>query len=384
MRQQTKRDYYEVLGVSRDATDKEIKQAYRRLVRQYHPDLNPNKKEAEERFKEIQEAYEVLSDPEKRRLYDRFGHNWRAAWQAKQQGIDVESTAWVPPTSEGFEWEFSDWRDLFGSLGEWFSDLLGGGTATRTRSRRTRTQRGRDVELELEIDLEDAAFGTTKRVVIPSEEPCPQCRGKGGTIRSCPTCGGSGVVQQVRGFFNIGATCSRCRGEGVILETRCPRCQGAGTVTGTRSVEVRIPVGVEDGTVLRLAGQGTQGRDGGPAGDLYLRLKIRPHPFFERKGDDLYCEVPITFAEAALGAEIEVPTLDGKVRVRVPSGTQSGQLLRLAGLGMPKRTGGRGDLYVRVKIVVPRDLTLRERQLIEELQRLRPENPRAALWRPRR
>lgn len=382
MPQRVKRDYYEILGVSRNATDKEIKQAYRRLVRQYHPDLNPNSKEAEERFKEIQEAYEVLSDPEKRRLYDRFGHNWRTAWQAKQQGIDVENVGWVPPTAgEGFEWEWTDLRDLFDSFSDWLNGFFGSGT---TRTRRSRVSRGRDVEVELEIDLEDAAFGSTKRVTVPVEEPCPQCEGEGGTTRPCPTCGGSGVVQQTRGFFSIGATCSRCRGEGTVVESRCTRCGGSGTIQTNRTVEVRIPAGIEDGAVLRLAGQGARGRDGSLPGDLYLRVKIRRHPFFERQGDDLYCEVPITFAEAALGAEIEVPTLYGKVKVRVPPGTQSGQLLRLANLGMPKRTGGRGDLYVRVTIVVPRDLTPKERQLIEELQRLRADNPRAGLWQPRR
>lgn len=384
MPQQVKRDYYEVLGVSRDATEKEIKQAYRRLVRQYHPDLNPNKRDAEERFKEIQEAYEVLSDPEKRKLYDRFGHQWRAAWQAKQQGVDVENIGWVPTGEEGFRWDFGNLGDLLGSFGDFFGDLLGTGTTTRTRERRPRTRRGQDVEAELEIDLEEAAFGATKRLTVTVDEPCSQCGGEGGTTRRCPNCGGSGVVQQTRGFFNIGSTCIRCRGEGVILDNRCPHCSGTGETRTTRTVEVRVPAGVEDGTLLRLQGQGASGRGGGSAGDLYLRVKIRPHPFFERKGDDLYCEVPVTVAEAALGAEIEVPTLDGKVKVRIPPGIQSGQRLRLTGLGIPKRTGGRGDLYVRVKIVVPRDLTPRERQLLEELQRLRPENPRANLWQPRR
>lgn len=380
---QTKRDYYEILGVSRNATEKEIKQAYRRLVRRYHPDLNPNNKEAEERFKEIQEAYEVLSDPEKRRLYDKFGHNWKAAWQAKQQGIDVENIGWIPPSQENVEWEFGDWRDIFGSFSDWLSDFFGGGrTATRARERRVRVQRGEDVEAELEIDLEDAAFGGTKRVTVTIEEPCPTCGGEGGTTRTCPNCGGTGVVHQTRGFFSIGSTCTRCRGEGVIVDGLCPRCGGSKKVRTTRSVEVQIPVGVEEGTKLRLQGQGASGRNGGPPGDLYLVVKIRKHPFFERKGDDLYCEVPVTFAEAALGAEIEVPTLRGRVKVRVPPGMQSGQMLRLAGLGMPKRSGGSGDLYVRIKVVVPQNLTPRERELIEELQRLRPENPRTNLWQP--
>ncbi len=386
MDQKVKRDYYEVLGVSRNATDKEIKQAYRRLVRQYHPDLNPNKKEAEERFKEIQEAYEVLSDPEKRRLYDKFGHKWRAAWQAKQQGIDVENIGWVPPSQEGFEWEFGDWRDLFSSVSDFLSDFLGGGTrtTTRTKERKTRVQRGQDVEAELEVDLEDVAFGATKRFTVTIDEPCPTCGGDGGTKRTCPNCGGTGVVHHSRGLFSIGSTCTRCRGEGLVIESRCPRCGGSGTVRTTRTVEVRIPQGIEDGTKLRLQGQGALGRNGGPPGDLYLTVRIRKHPFFERKGDDLYCEVPITFAEAALGAEIELPTLDGRVKVRVPPETQSGQMLRLTGIGMPKRTGGRGDMYVRVKIVVPKNLNQRERELIDELRRLRPENPRMNLWQPRR
>ncbi len=377
-----KRDYYEVLGVSRNATEKEIKQAYRRLVRQYHPDLNPNKKEAEERFKEIQEAYEVLSDPEKRRLYDRFGHQWHAAWQAKQQGIDVENLGWIPPTQEGTEWSFGNWQDLFSTFGDLLSDFFG--TRTTTQTRPPRAQRGQDVEAELEIDLEDAAFGATKRITVTVDEPCTTCRGQGGTTRTCPACGGSGVVHYSRGLFSVGSPCTRCRGEGTVIDSRCPYCEGRGTVRTTRSVEVRVPVGVEEGTKLRLQGQGAAGRNGGPNGDLYLTVRLRKHPFFERKGSDLYCEVPVTFAEAALGAEIEVPTLDGRVKVRVPPGTQSGQLLRLTGLGMPKPTGGRGDLYVRVKVVVPRNLTQRERELIEELHRLRPENPRVGLWQPRR
>lgn len=386
MPQQLKRDYYEVLGVSRNATEKEIKQKYRKLVRQYHPDLNPGKKDAEERFKEIQEAYEVLSDPEKRKLYDRFGHQWRAAWQAKQQGIDVENIGWMPPTSEGtgFEWDFGNVRDLFGSFGDFLGEWFRGDTTTHTRERRHRTQRGQDVETHLDIDLEDAAFGATKRITVTIDEPCLQCGGEGGTTRTCPSCGGSGVVQQMRGFFSIGSNCTRCRGEGFVLDSRCQRCNGTGAASTTRNIEVRIPVGVEDGTKLRLKGQGASGRNGGPPGDLYLIVHIRRHPFFERKGDDLYCEVPVTFAEAALGAEIEVPTLDGKVKVRVPAGTQSGQMLRLAGLGMPKRPVGKGDLYVQVKIVVPHDLTMRERELIEELQRLHPENPRSGLWQPKR
>ncbi|MCS7191803.1 MAG: DnaJ domain-containing protein, partial [Armatimonadetes bacterium] len=274
MPQQVKRDYYEVLGVSKNATEKEIKQAYRRLVRKFHPDLNPNNKEAEERFKEIQEAYEVLSDSEKRRLYDKFGHNWRAAWQAKQQGIDVENIGWMPPSQEGFEFEFGDWRDLFGSFGDFLSDFFTGRTRTtaRTRERRPRTQRGQDVEAELEIELEDAAFGSVKRITVTIDEPCLICGGEGGTTKTCPNCKGTGVVHHSRGFFSVGSSCTRCRGEGVVIDSLCPRCNGSGKTRTTRSVEVRIPQGIEDGTKLRLQGQGASGRNGGQPGDLYLTV----------------------------------------------------------------------------------------------------------------
>lgn len=377
MTQKVKRDYYEILGVSRDATEKEIKQAYRRLVRRYHPDLNPGDEQAGERFKEVQEAYEVLSDPEKRQLYDRYGHNWRQVWQAKRQGVDVEDRGWAP-AGEGFGFDFSDLRDFFGGVADFFEDLWGASTRTQRRPRR-----GQDIEADLEIDLEDAAFGAVKRVTVTLEDNCSQCGGIGGSVRSCPHCRGTGVVQNVRGFISINSPCTRCRGVGTVLESRCPRCQGTGKMTTVRTLEVRIPAGVAEGKKLRLSGQGATGRNGGLPGDLYLTIRFRPHPFFERKGYDLHCEVPIAFAEAALGAEIEVPTLEGRVKVRIPPGTQSGQILRLSGLGMPKGGGGRGDLYVRLKVVVPKDLTPQERKIIEELRLLRPEDPRKNLWRPR-
>ncbi|MCS7223613.1 MAG: molecular chaperone DnaJ [Armatimonadetes bacterium] len=379
------KDYYQVLGVSRTASEKDIKQAYRRLVRQYHPDLNPNDKRAEEKFKEIQEAYEVLSDPEKRSLYDRFGHHWKSLWQAKQAGMNVEDIGWMPPTGEAPPWDFTSFgEDLFSS----FADLLSGLTGRATTRQRTRTtsqpKRGADVTVPITIDLEEVAKGSTRKIVVTLEEPCSSCSGMGGRETICPVCNGSGVVNQRRGLISLGSPCHRCRGEGKLLESRCSSCGGSGKVSVNRTVEVVIPKGVREGTKLRLQGQGPAGINGGSRGDLYLQVEIKPHPFFERKDDDLYLEVPVTFPEAALGAEITVPTLEGTVRVVVPSGSQSGQLLRLSQMGLPKIGGGRGDLYLRLKVVVPKELTARERQLIQQLAQERFENPRARLWLPKR
>lgn len=371
----TKRDYYEILGVPRNATEKEIKQAYRRLARKYHPDLNPGDKEAEEKFKEINEAYWVLSDPERRRLYDQYGHAWRDIHAGRQAGAQwSEAYAGAP---QDFQFNFGD---LFGNFGDVFEFFFGGGrTATRERVR-TRAQRGQDIEHEIEISLEDAVYGATKMITVTFDDVCTACSGQGGIRGVCPSCNGTGVADYNRGWFSIGAPCQRCRGSGSVVTSSCASCGGTGKQRITRSVEVRIPPGVADGSKLRLAGQGGSGVFGGQPGDLYLVVRIKPHPFFERRGDDLYIEVPITIAEAVLGGEIEVPTKDGPVKMRIPPGTSSGQVFRLRGMGVPHlKGGGSGDQYVRVKIVVPKNLTERQRKLFEELARTMEDNPRASM-----
>ncbi len=370
-----KRDYYEVLGVPRNATEKEIKQAYRRLARKYHPDLNPGDKEAEEKFKEINEAYWVLSDPERRKLYDQYGHAWRDIHAGRQAGAQWSEAYSGSP--QDFQFNFSD---LFGNFGDVFDFFFGGGrTATKERVR-TRAQRGQDIEHEIEISLEDAVYGTTRAVTITFDDVCGACSGQGGMRGTCPSCGGTGVADYNRGWFSIGAPCQKCRGSGTIITSSCASCGGTGKQRVTRSAEVRIPPGVADGSKLRLAGQGGSGVFGGQPGDLYLVVRIKPHPFFERRGDDLYIEVPITVVEAVLGAEIEVPTKDGPVKMRIPPGTNSGQVFRLRGMGVPHlKGGGSGDQYVRVKIVVPKNLTQRQRELFEELARVMDDNPRASM-----
>jgi molecular chaperone DnaJ len=368
-----KRDYYEVLGVPRNATEKEIKQAYRRLARKYHPDLNPGDKEAEEKFKEINEAYWVLSDPERRRLYDMYGHNWQSVHAAQQGGAQWTGTQAGMP--EGFQFDFGD---LFGSFGDVF-EFFFGRTGTRTREQ-VRPRRGNDIEHEIEISLEDAIYGATKTVMVSFDDICTACNGEGGVKSVCPSCNGTGVADYNRGWFSVGASCQYCRGKGSIVTSPCSTCNGTGRRRVTRTVEVKIPPGVTDGSKLRLAGQGGSGVAGGAHGDLYLVVKVKPHPFFERQGDDLYIEVPITIAEAVLGAEIEVPTKDGPVKMRIPPGTNCGQLFRLKGMGVPHlKGGGCGDQYVRVKIVVPKNLTPKQRALFEELAKTLDENPRSAL-----
>lgn len=375
-RSKIKRDYYEVLGVSRNATEKEIKQAYRRLARKYHPDLNPGDKQAEEKFKEINEAYWVLSDPERRKLYDQYGHGWHEAQKAQQAGYEWKGDFSGMPQDFPF-----DFGEPFGGFKDIFDFIFGDRAGTATRERvATRPQRGQDVKYELEIPLEDAVYGATRTVSVSFDDLCSQCQGQGGARSTCPTCGGTGVADYGRGWFSIGSTCQRCRGEGTVVTSPCTLCSGSGRTHTTRTVEVRIPPGVNTGSRLRLAGQGCQGTHGGAPGDLYLVIKVRPHPFFERRGDDLYIEVPITITEAALGAEIEVPTKDGPVKMRIPPGTSSGQVFRLRGMGIPHlKGGGTGDQYVRVKVVVPKKLTQRQRELFEQLARVSNENPRTNL-----
>ena len=366
------RDYYEILGVPRNATQEEIKRAYRRLIRKYHPDLNPNDPTAEERFKEIREAYEVLSDPKKRELYDRYGHAWR---QFAEGGAGAFSAGGQPQGGpfggyrrvvitegpEGFDFERA-----FGDLFDFF---FGRERARRQEEARTAP---RDIEQEVELTLEEAARGARKTVVVRRHDRCPDCGGEGGAVYTCPDCGGTGAERGFGGFLNLSGPCLRCGGTGKVRTYDCRTCGGTGTVLRTRRIEVNIPPGVDTGSKVRVRGEGENG------GDLYLKVKVRPHPLFERKGDDLFLDLPLTFAEAALGAEVSVPTLiDGRVKVRVPPGTQGGQLLRLSGLGMPRLRGkGRGDLYLRVRISVPKNLSPEERELIEKLARLRRENPR--------
>jgi len=325
----SKRDYYEVLGVNRTATDQEIKSAYRRLAVKFHPDKNPNDASAEEKFKEAAEAYGILSDAEQRRRYDRFGH----AGVSSSAGAG----AWGAPGFGGIE---DILGDLFG-----FGDVFGGG---RAGSRRTGAQRGSDLRYDLEISLEEAAVGMTAQLRIPRLEGCETCSGSGAAAgtqpESCHTCGGTGQVRYQQGFFSVARTCNACRGAGRVIKTPCTQCKGAGRVEREKQLEVKVPAGVETGSRLRVQGEGEAGTQGGPAGDLYVVIHVAEHEQFERQGSNLYEAVPITFAQAALGADIMVKTLDAEDKLKIPMGTQTGTVFRLKGKGMPVLGGrGRGD-----------------------------------------
>jgi len=346
-----KRDYYEVLGISRTATDDEIKKAYRKLALRFHPDKNPENREAEERFKEVGEAYQVLCDPERRGLYDRFGH--AAFAQGGLGGFDVGA---------GFE-------DIIGDL---FGDFFGTG---RGRGGRARARRGQDLRYTLEISFEEAAFGCEKTIAIPRLAPCETCRGHGakpGTApRTCPQCRGSGQVRFQQGFFSIAKTCGHCNGQGTIIPDPCEACRGSGVERRTYQLSIKIPAGVDSGSRLKLRGEGEGGPNGGTPGDLYVLLHVHDHPLFVREGHDVVCEVPLSFAQAALGAEIDVPTLGGPAKVKVPAGTQSGHVFRLKGRGVAELNGyGRGDQIVRIIVETPRKLSARQRALLEEFARL--------------
>ena len=340
------KDYYDVLGVKRGASDNEIKQAYRKLARKFHPDLNPGDKVAEEKFKELQEAYDVLSDPENRKLYDQYGENWRAVkagagapppgWEGAQR-----SARRAGPSAGGFDFgdfDFGSFRSQGAGGFDIFEEMFGG--AGRGRGRRS--GRGADIEAELELSLEEAHRGGRRTLEMQMAEPCP-------------TCGGTGLQD--------GKPCETCRGSGQVLKPK--------------TIEVNIPPGVRDGSTIRLAGQGVTGSNGSEPGDLYLRVRLRPHPVFMVKGDDLEVELPIAPWEAALGARVEAPTIDGKVELKIPPGANSGQRLRLRNQGLNKRKGGRGDEYVRLKIVVPKDVSPEERRVYEELQRISRFEPRS-------
>ena len=348
-----KRDYYETLGVARGATDAELKAAFRKLAMQHHPDRNPGDKDCEHRFKEINEAYEILKDGDKRAAYDRFGH------AAFEQGMGAG-----PGFGTDFASTFADiFDDLFG---------MGGGRRGRGSAR----ERGKDLQYSMEIALEEAYRGKTAQIRIPTPVTCEACSGTGAKAgskpKTCPTCAGQGKIRHAQGFFTLERTCPACQGRGQVIDSPCPSCSGSGRVARERTLSVNIPPGVEEGTRIRLAGEGGAGVRGGPAGDLYIFLSIGAHPFFQRDGADLHCRVPISMITAALGGEFEVPTVDGgKTRVKVPEGTQSGRRLRLASKGMPVlRSKQTGDMYVQIVVETPQNLTKKQKQLLAEFDKL--------------
>jgi molecular chaperone DnaJ len=354
-----KRDYYEVLGVGRTVGDEEVKKAYRRLAVQFHPDRNPGDKQAEEKFKEINEAYQVLSDPEKRSQYDRFGH---AAFQGPQGaggfgGFDF---------SQGFEEVFSD---IFG-------DFFGTG---RGRSR-SRSRRGEDLRYDLEVEFEEAARGAEKIIRFQRLTACDGCNGaraRGGAegVRTCPNCRGTGQVRTQQGFFSISTTCGQCRGEGMMIADPCPKCQGQGRIRKPVSLSVKIPPGVDNGSRLKLRNEGEAGLASGAAGDLYVVVHVKEHPLFVRQDNDVVIEVPVSFPQATLGADLEVPTLEGKIKLKLPAATQSGKIFRLKGKGFVDLHGyGRGDQLVRIVVETPRRLSARQRELLEEFAKVSGED----------
>lgn len=359
-----KRDYYEVLGVSKDADAKEIKKAYRKLAMKYHPDKNPGNKEAEEKFKEINEAYEVLSDEEKRSTYDRFGHDG-----LNNQGGFGGGQGFGGFGGGGGFGGFEDiFGDIFGSSG--FGGGFGGGG-----SRRRGPRRGADIKQSVTITFEEAAFGKKLKVKLNRNEECEECHGSGakpGTSKkTCPTCHGTGTVQSVQRtpFGNIASqrTCSTCNGEGEINENPCPKCHGKGSIRKSKTIEVDIPAGIDDGQMIKLSGQGEIGEKGGPRGDLYIIVNVKKHSIFTREGYDVYIEMPITFVQAALGDKLEVPTLDGKVSYNLPEGTQTGTVFRLREKGIPKlRSNSRGDQYVKVIIDTPKKLNDEQKELLRK------------------
>ena len=353
------RSPYEVLGVPKTASDDEIKKAYRSLAREYHPDRNPGDNGSEERFKEVQSAYDLLSDPEKRRSYDTFG-----ATGARGSG---------PGGSGGMRFEeFS-----FGDLGDLFGGMFGAGSRQRPR----RATRGDDLETRVRISFEDSLKGVQVRVPVESDAVCAACHGTGAEPGTspivCPECSGRGVVSEAQGLFAFSQPCPRCQGNGSIVESPCKRCRGAGRERAVRRYSVKIPAGARTGTRVRLKGKGEPGRDGGPPGDVYVVVDVEPSPLFERRGSDLVLEVPVTFAEAALGATVQIPTPDGPVALKIPAGTESGKLLRVKGRGAPHVKGSdRGDLLARVKVTVPKKLTKAEKEALESYSKVSKENPR--------
>jgi molecular chaperone DnaJ len=349
-----KRDYYEILGVQKTVSPQELKSAFRKVALQYHPDRNPGDKEAEEKFKEASEAYEVLSDPERRARYDRFGHAGAGGGAGFEgfggfQGVNI--------------------NDIFGDI---FGEIFGGGGRGRGRGG---VGRGADLRYNLEISFEEAAFGCRPKVPIPRPKKCEVCTGSGSKSgappKPCATCGGVGEVRFTQGFFAVSRACSDCNGTGAVIPDPCSKCRGSGKVPSEEVLEVNIPGGVDNGTRVRLSGMGEPGERGGPPGDLYVTVIVREHPLFQREDNEVFCEVPISFTQAALGAKIDVPTLDGKVKMTIPAGTQSGKVFRLKGKGIPHlHSQQRGDQHVRVIIETPTDLSAKQRELLEKFAEL--------------
>ncbi len=364
-------DYYQLLGVGRKASASEIKKAYRRLARKYHPDINPGDKGAEERFKNIQAAYDVLSDAEKRKAYDRFG-DARFAGAAKEPNFGG---------FRGFGFDPAESGGGFSSFGDIFSDLFGG---RRRRQAQARPQRGQDLEYHISIPFLDAVNGTQTRISFNRQTACARCRGTGSISStqsgSCPTCNGSGKLEQSHGTMRFSSTCPQCGGDGKVRVGDCPECQGSGAQQRVETLSVRIPAGVNTGSRVRVPRKGNTGELGGPPGDLYLVVKVQPHELFQRNGKDILCQIPVTVTEAALGSKIEVPTVDGKAWLTIPAGTQSGNRFRLRGRGVRAPKGGpRGDQIVEVRLVLPSLADNRSKDLLREFARLNPQNPRQDL-----
>ena len=355
-------DYYTILGVSRDASEEDIKKSYRKFAMLYHPDRNPGNKEAEEKFKLASEAYEVLRDPEKRQIYDRYG---------------IEGLKGTGFTG------FRGFDDIFSAFGDIFEDFFGFGSPNK---RGTRARQGADLRYDLKISFHEAAFGIETEIEIPKIAPCEDCNGSGakpGTYPSqCPSCKGTGQVTRSQGFFTISTTCGQCHGDGKFIPHPCKECRGAGRVRKNKKIQVKIPPGVDMGSKLRIRAEGEPGERGGPPGDLFIFIYVEPHDFFSREGDDIVCQIPISFPQAALGAEMEIPTLNGKKKISIPKGMESGEVFRIKGEGFPKLRGyGRGDQLVQVIVKTPKNLTKRQEEILSEFEEAGSRKEKEEGWR---